>query len=413
MLETSESQKAPKQEDDLLRPEVVADPYGFFGALREREPVYWNETLGAWVLTRYDDVMGAFRDPRLSADRISPYYERKLKGPNGEVHRFTYETLSRWMVFVDPPEHTRLRKLVDHAFRPKAIERMRQNVQALVEELVDDLVGKEEFDFVHDFAYPLPVLVISEMLDVPREDREKIKHWSDDIMMLVFGALDVKDRHERARAAFQDMSDYLANIIRERREKPGHDLLSVLLAAEERGDALSEKEVIATCILLLFGGHETTTNLLANGLRALLLHDQWKLLKEQPDLLPQAIEEILRWDGPSKAMWRIAKEDVEYGGKLIKKDDKLLLLQASANRDPSQFERPDAFDITREKTQHCGFGYAVHYCIGAPIARLEGMLAFKLLMERLPNLELASDHWEWQPTVLNRSLKTLPVRVSR
>jgi len=411
MLESSESPKAPKQEDDVLAPAVVADPYSFFNALRDREPVYWNESLGAWVLTSYDDVMNAFRDPRLSADRITPYYERKLKGPNGEVHRFTYETLSRWMVFVDPPEHTRLRKLVDHVFRPKAIERMRENVQALVEELVAELKTKKEFDFVHDFAYPLPVLVISEMLNVPREDRERIKHWSDDIMTLVFGALDVKDRHERARVAFMDMSNYLAAIIKERRNNLGHDLLSLLLAAEERGDALSEKEVIATCILLLFGGHETTTNLLANGLRALLINNQWELLKQKPELMGQAIEEILRWDGPSKAMWRIAKEDVEIGGKAVKAGDKLLLVQVGANRDPSQFERPDEFDITREKTQHCGFGYAVHYCIGAPIARLEGMLTFKLLMEELPNLELATDSWEWQPTVLNRSLKALPVRV--
>jgi cytochrome P450 len=409
--EEGSANRGPKPEDDVLAPDVVRDPYGYFNALREREPVYWNDSLGAWVLTAYDDVMGAFRDPRLSADRITPYYERKLTGPNGEVHRFTYETLSRWMVFVDPPEHTRLRKLVDHAFRPKAIERMRQNVGTLVEELVDGLKQKREFDFVEDFAYPLPVLVISEMLGIPREDRDQIKHWSDAIMMLVFGALDVKDRHERARLAFTDMSAYLADILRERRKHPGVDLLSVLLAAEERGDALSEKEVIATCILLLFGGHETTTNLLANGLRALLLHDQWNLLGEQPELMPQAIEEILRWDGPSKAMWRIAKEDVSYGDKLIPSGAKLLLVQVSANRDPRKFARADAFDITREKTQHCGFGYAVHYCIGAPIARLEGSLSFKLLYAALPGLQLASDAWEWQPTVLNRSLKTLPVRV--
>jgi cytochrome P450 len=411
MSEQGSSPRGPKPEDDVLAPHVVRDPYAYFNALREREPVYWNDSLGAWVLTAYQDVMAAFRDPRLSADRITPYYERKLTGPTGEVHRFTYETLSRWMVFVDPPEHTRLRKLVDHAFRPKAIERMRQNVGSLVEELVRELKQKREFDFVEDFAYPLPVLVISEMLDIPREDRDKIKHWSEAIMTLVFGALDVKDRHERARIAFVDMSAYLAEIIRERRKKPGVDLLSLLLAAEERGDALSEKEVVATCILLLFGGHETTTNLLANGLRALLLHDQWALLGGRPELMPQAIEEILRWDGPSKAMWRIAKEDVVYGAKTIAKGDKLLLIQVSANRDPSEFERPDEFDITREKTQHCGFGYALHYCIGAPIARLEGSLAFKLLFAELPSLELASDHWEWQPTVLNRSLKKLPVRV--
>lgn len=400
--------------DDVLAPEVIRDPYSYFNALREEEPVYWNEQLGAWVLTQYDQVMAAFRDPRLSADRITPYYERKLDGPDGASHKVTYDTMSRWMVFVDPPDHTRLRKLVDKAFRPKAIERMRPNIQALVDELIADLGGAKEFDFVHDFAYPLPVLVISEMFGVPREDRDRIKGWSDDIMTLVFGALDVKDRHERASRAFAEFSAYLGNIVRQRREKPGNDLITVLVEAEERGDALSEQEIIATCILLLFGGHETTTNLLANGLKNLLTHpEQMKLLREKPELLPSAIEEILRFDGPSKAMWRIAKEDVEIGGKLISKDDKLLLVQVGANRDPEKFERPDEFDITRGRTQHCGFGYAVHYCIGAPIARAEGMQALQAILDRWPSIELAQDESElqWYPTVLNRALKQLRIRV--
>lgn len=397
--------------DNLLSPEVVLDPYTYFGALRESEPVYWNEQLGGWILTRYDDVMAAFRDDRLSADRISPYYQRELQKPGGEKHRLTYDVLSRWMVFVDPPDHTRLRKLVDWAFRPRVVENLRPGIQSVIDELIAGLKGKRSFDFVEEFAYPLPVIIISDMFGVPASERDRIRAWSDDIMALVFGAFDQGDRHERARNAFSEFSDYLAELIEQRRTHPGgEDLISMLVEAGDRDDALTDREIIATAILALFGGHETTTNLLANGLKNLLVHpEQLARLRGNWDLLPTCIEEILRFDGPSKAMWRVALEPVEYGGRRIGKGDRLFLAQTAANRDPRVFDRPDEFDITRPKSRHCGFGYAAHYCIGAPIARMEGAMALRSFLEAFPQPELRQDAFDYQPTVLNRALKSLHI----
>lgn len=408
-LETRPS-AAPRLHENLLSPEIVADPYTFYSALRDRDPVHWNSLLGAWVVTRYEDVRNCFRDPRLSSDRITPYYRSKLQGPDAERHRVNYEMMSRWMVFVDPPDHTRLRRLIDRAFRPRAVERMAPHITQLVHERLDEAAPRGEMDFIQDFAYPLPVLVICELFGVPAKDRERIKAWSEDILTLVFGALGVDDRHDRSRQAFEEMSEYLRGIIAERRKQPGQDLISQLLAKEASGDELSEKDIIATCVLALFGGHETTTNLLANGLKCLLENPgQWVKLKDNPQLLPRAVEELLRFDGPSKAMWRVASESFVLGKHRIDVGDRLLLVQAGANRDPEAFEDPDRLDIEREGNLHMGFGYAAHYCIGAPFARLEGRIAFQALIDRMPDIKLATDQFEWHATLLNRALKSLPV----
>ena len=401
----------PRLHDNLLAPEIVADPYAYYGALRERDPVHYNSLLGAWVVTGYEDVRACFRDPRLSSDRITPYYKSKLSGPDADKHRTNYEMMSRWMVFVDAPDHTRLRKLIDRAFRPKAVARMNEHIEQLVKELLDGLSARGEMDFVHDFAFPLPVLVICELFGVPPEDRDQVKAWSEDILTLVFGALDVPDRHDRTRKAFEAMSDYLRALIAERRKAPGTDLLSTLLQKEADGEELSEQEIIATCVLALFGGHETTTNLLANGLKALLENpEQWEKLKADPALLPSAVEELLRFDGPSKAMWRVVTEPMQLGKRKLHTGDRVLLVQSSANRDPERFENPDALDIERKDNLHMGFGYGAHYCIGAPFARLEGIIALRELIKRMPDIQLATDQFEWQPTLLNRALKSLPVR---
>lgn len=395
--------------DDLMAPDTVADPYAYFNRLRAVDPVHHNTQIGAFIVTRYDDVQAAFRDERLSADRITPYYQPKLSGPNREMLLPAYENLSKWMVFLDPPDHSRLRSLVVKAFTPRVIEALRQSIRDTVRELLDE-AGQHEMDFIHAFAYPLPVIVVSDMFGMPREDRDKIKHWSDEIMLVVMGALDVQDRHERARRAFVDFEEYLRGRIAERRRTPREDLLSLLLAAEERGDALSEQEILSTCLMLLFAGHETTTNLLANALLGLLQHPaQLELLRREPNVLTPAIEEFLRYDGPAKAMWRIAKEDVELGGKMIPKGGRVLLVIAAAHRDPERFDAPDTFDLRREKNPHLGFGFGAHYCLGAPLARLETELAFTEILARYPRISLAESALEWHPTVLTRSLKTLRI----
>ena len=397
---------------ELLADHAVADPYSHFAGLREAAPLHRDERLGAWLVLRYDDVRAAFRDPRLSADRVSPYFERRRSHGVAERERATFDVLTRWIVFTDPPRHTRLRKLVDYAFRPRAVERMRGWVASLVDELVDELGDEREFDFVERFASPLPVRVICDLFGVFHESRGDLTRWSDDILTLVFGAMHSADRHERAERSLREFSEFLRGVIAERRVRPGEDLISDLVAAEERGDVLEEEEIVATCVLLLFAGHETTRNLLANGLKAILEHDAARAaLVSDSSAMPDAVEEILRFDGPTKAMWRQVVVPVEYGGQRIEPGERVLLVQASANRDPRRFEDAETFDIARRSNRHVGFGYSIHYCLGASIARLEGALGLGAFLERFPHASLATDTFEWDPLILSRSLKRLPVRL--
>ena len=396
----------------LLAEHAVADPYSHFAGLREAAPLHRDERLGAWLVLRYDDVRAAFRDSRLSADRVSPYFERRRRDGVAESERATFEVLTRWIVFTDPPRHTRLRKLVDYAFRPRAVERMRGWIASLVDELVDEVGDEREFDFMERFASPLPVRVICDLFGVPRESRSDLTRWSEDILTLVFGAMHSADRHERAERSLHEFSEFLRAVIAERRVRPGEDLISDLVAAEERGDVLEEEEIVATCVLLLFAGHETTRNLLANGLKAILEHGGARdALVSDPSAMPDAVEEILRFDGPIKAMWRQAVEPVEYGGQRIEPGERVLLVQASANRDPRRFEAPETFDIARPSNRHVGFGYSIHYCLGAAIARLEGALGLGAILKRFPRASLATDTFEWDALILSRSLKRLPIRL--
>lgn len=400
------------QVTELLAPHAVADPYSYFASLREAAPLYRDERLGAWLVLRYDDVRAAFRNPRLSADRVSPYFERRRADDAAQREWATFEVLTRWIVFTDPPRHTRLRKLVDYAFRPRAVERMRGWIASLVEELVEDLGAEREIDFIERFASPLPVRVICDLFGVPHENRSDLTRWSEDILALVFGAMHSADRHERAERSLRELSELLRAVIAARRKRPGEDLISDLVAAEERGDVLEEEEIVATCVLLLFAGHETTRNLLANGLKAILEHGSARAaLVSDPSRMTDAIEEILRFDGPTKAMWRQVVEPVEYGGQRIEPGERLLLVQASANRDPRRFEEPECFDVARRSNRHIGFGYSIHYCLGAAIARLEGALGLGAFLDRFPRASLATDTFEWDPLILSRSLKRLPVRL--
>ena len=400
------------QVTELLAEHAVADPYSHFADLREAAPLHRDERLGAWLVLRYDDVRAAFRDSRLSADRVSPYFERRRMQGVAESERATCEVLTRWIVFTDPPRHTRLRKLVDYAFRPRAVERMRGWIASLADELVQELGDEDEFDFMERFANPLPVRVIGDLFGVPHENRSDLTRWSEDILTLVFGAMHSADRHQRAERSLREFSEFLRGVIAERRVRPGEDLISDLVAAEERGDVLEEEEIVATCVLLLFAGHETTRNLLANGLKAILEHGGAReTLLADPSAMPGAVEEILRFDGPTKAMWRQVVEPVEYGGQWMESGERVLLVQASANRDPRRFEAPETFDISRRANRHVGFGYSIHYCLGAAIARLEGALGLGAFLDRFPGVSLATDRFEWDSLILSRSLKRLPIRL--
>jgi cytochrome P450 len=316
----------------------------------------------------------------------------------------------RWMVFRDPPDHTRLRSLVSKAFTPRVVEALHPRIQTLADELLDRVERAGAMDLILDFAFPLPVIVIAELLGVPPDDRRQFREWSTALA----AAIDVKqtpDAYEKGNRAALDLTAYLHQVVTERRRAPRDDLISRLIAVEESGGRLTEAELIATCTLLVLAGHETTVNLIGNGILALLqTRDQMDLLRSQPTLMPLAIEEFLRYDGPVQMTRRIAGEDVEMAGQRIKRGDDVRILVGAANRDPAAFPDPDRLNITREGKPHRTFGFGIHACLGALLARAEGEIAFATLLRRLPYLELGEGPPHWRENVGFRGLTTLPVR---
>jgi cytochrome P450 len=311
-------------------------------------------------------------------------------------------------VFRDPPDHTRMRRALRPAFTPPAIEALRPTVERVVDQLLDGL--PEELDFLAEFAVPLPAIVIAELLGVPREDHDRFRAWSQDLATLVF-ATGRPDRHRRGREALTALAGYLGEHLARRRARPAEDLLGTLAAMQTAGELTSE-EAIANAVLLLFAGHETTTGLLANGLAVLLTHhDELEGLRADRSLIPSAVEELLRFEGPSKLMPRWATEEVELRGRQIARGDLVFLVQSAANRDPEHFEQPHRLDLARDPNSHLGFGYGPHYCLGAPLARLETAIALSRLLERRARMELASDQPRWRPNLLGRTLETLEVRL--
>ncbi len=396
-------------DDEVLSPERIADPHSYFSVLREHDPVHWNEQYRAWFIHRYDDVLDALRDPRFSSERIGAAYDR-LTDEQKAQRQPTYDILMDWLVFRDPPDHTRLRRLVSRAFTPRAVEAWRDRVTGVVDELIDGLSEKEHFDLIEDFAYPIPAVVIAEMMGVPAEDRDRFKDWSDDVMILVFGARGVGDRRARAQQGLIELAAYLGDLVAHYRQHPADNIISNLVEASEGDDSLEDPEIVANCVLFLFGGHETTTNLIGNGIRVLLNHpDQLQKLRGDLSVIKPAVEEILRFDGPSKMEVRTLADKVDMGDKTLPAGDMVYLVQHAANRDPEAFDEPDQFDITRDPNNHIGFGFGLHFCLGASVARLEGTIALEALVRRLPNLELGPEPEVWVPTMLSRGLEHLPV----
>ncbi len=397
---------------DLLTPERVADPYPIFAELRRERPVFYNEHYRAWFIHRHEDLLAALKDPRFSSDRIRPVFEHKLTESQRTERAPTYRILGEWMVFRDPPDHTRLRKLVSRAFTPRAISQWQPRIVEVVDSLIAELAPRGHMDVITDFAYPLPAVVIAEMMGVPPSDRDLFKDWSDDLMVLVFGAHGVEGRRERAQSGLLDLSEYLGGLVRRFRAAPAENLIHTLIRAQEGDDTLTDDEIVGTCILLLFGGHETTTNLIGNGLHALLAHpDQLERLRAHDDAeyLRAAAEEILRFDGPSKMQVRMAATDIDVGDEVIRRHDMVYLVQAAANRDPEVFADPDRFDLQRNPTDHLGFGFGLHYCLGAAVARLEGSIALDALARRLPDLRAGPEPPEWHPTLISRGMASFCV----
>jgi len=387
------------------------NPYPTYRRLHEKDPFHLSRALNSWVLTRHADVSAVLRDPRFaSGGRKVPRFKKMMEQriAAGELTREEAEGQS--MLGLDAPDHTRLRSLVSKAFTPRAVEALRPRVEQLVDEMVERAAAKGTFDVIREIAYPLPVIIIAEMLGIPPEDRDQFKRWSDEMALSVGMANEREQR--RARDAQRAFRDYLIPILQERRREPREDLISALVAAEEAGDKLSLQEVNSTIGLILVAGNETTTNLIGNGLLALMQHrEQFERLRAQPETIATAVEELLRYDSPVQGTSRNVLEDTEFNGHAIKAGQQLLLMIGAANRDPEQYKDPDTLDIGRADNKHLSFGNGMHYCLGAPLARIEGPAAINALVQRFPKIRLATEKLDWGDNIVLRGLRSLPVRV--
>lgn len=395
-------------------PEFLRDPFPLLRRMRDSDPVHWSPRLKAWVLTRYDDVKAVCLDRGMSSDRLRPFFAT-LPGLEaariGEIIRY----LTHWMVFRDPPEHTRLRRLTSKVFNLQSMNAMRPTVEALVAWLFERIGARREIDFIADFAGPLPALVIMAMLGVPREELAKVKRMSDEMALFIGSSRMSPEKYDIAERATREMAGFFRELIQERRRARRADLLSQLVDLEEDGDRLTPDELVASCILLLFAGHETTTNHLANALLALLrFPDQQTALREDPALAPRAIEELLRYDGPSGAQVRIVKTGQEMRGKLLKPGERVFVMLNAANRDPEAYEQPDRLWLARGGPAHLAFGFGLHLCLGFPLARLEGQVALPAVLGRWKNIALAvpEARLEWLNSMVFRGMQALPLRVS-
>ncbi len=390
-----------------LRAELRHDPYPFYHWLREKDPVHRSYPAGGWVLSRYDDIFAVLSDRAFSADERNWQRYRRESARNARAgFPDPYETGIVSMLRTDPPDHTRLRTLVSKAFTPRAVEHMRPRLEAVVAELLDGIEARREFDLMGDFASPLPVSIIAEMLGVAVEDRDRFRHWSNEVIR-VLGDGTNEDRR-RGWKAMQEMRDWLALQIETRRQAPRDDLLSALVAAEEAGEHLSTTELFATCLLLLVAGNETTTNLIGNGIIALLRNpEQLDILRRQPERLPAAIEELLRYDSPVQLTSRMALENRSFQGRALRRGQQIVLLIGAGNRDPQRFENPDQLDVRREDVRPLSFGHGIHYCLGAQLARLETQIALEALLPRFPDLRFGNGDLLWSDNTVLRGPRRL------
>ena len=396
---------------DPWSPAFIEDPYPVFQAMREHHPVLFDERTGQWLITRHADVNRLLRDRRLGRSylHVATHEDMGRRAPPAWHEPFT--TLNgNGMLDREPPDHTRLRRLVLEAFTPRTVERMRDRVQAIVDGLLDGLDGAAEVDLIEAYIEPLPVTVIAELLGIPEADRHLLRPWSRDICLMY--ELDPPDASARkAIAASVAFSAYLRDLAAERRAAPRDDLISALVAAVLDGDRLTEDELIGTCVLLLNAGHEASVNGAANGWWSLFRHPaELARLRDEPDLAETAIDELLRFDTPLALFERYVLEDIEVAGAAIPRGAEVALQFASANRDPAAFAEPDRLDLARDPNPHVSFGAGIHFCLGAPLARMELRIAFASMLRRYPDLELV-DAPRWKPTYVLRGLQSLRVRL--
>ena len=392
----------------------LADPYPFYQRLRAESPVHWCAPLDCWLVTGYDDVLAGHNDPRLSSDKMRVKMKQLSPALRNKVERLG-QHLSMWVSHTDPPDHTRLRRLVHMAFTPAVVADIRPRIQRIVDGLVDRAETGKRIDVIADFAYPLPVTVVCEWLGIPARDRDQFTTWVEDIVAFIDGSeLELANVAEQSLRSLLELTDYFDEIVQERQRYPREDLISALVAIEEEGDRLSADELFAMCVQMLVGGHDTTTGLIGNGLLALLQHPaELEKLQADPSLIGTAVEEFLRFESPGPRDTRLVLEDLEIGGQPIREGQAVVLMLGAANRDPAQFPDPDRLDICRRPNKHVAFGWGIHFCLGAPLARLMGEIALNTILRRLPKIRFADKEFShnppWREAVGLRMLKSLPV----
>ncbi len=394
-------------------PATLANPYPVLSRMRDEDPCHWSPRLRSWVLTRYSDIKAMCLDKDgVSSDRLRPFFASL---PSAEASRIAEITryLSLWMVFKDPPEHTRLRRLTAKVFSTRAMQAMRPKVEQIAERLLDDIGEREQFDLLADYASPLPCLVIMAMLGVPAEDMAEVKRLSDEIALFIGSSRTSAEKYDTAEAATREMALFFQGLIADRRRTPRDDALSELALLRDGDDAFTEDELVATCILMLFAGHETTTNHIANGMLALMrFPDQMQRLRADAGLASAAVEELLRYDGPSGAQVRIIKHAQQLHGKTLEPGQRVFMMLNAANRDPLAYADPDRLDLGRDGVPHLAFGFGGHICLGFPLARTEGAVALPALLGRYSQLEPMAEP-EWINSLVFRGMKALPVAVRR
>ena len=389
----------------LLDPEVLANPYPLYHRLRAEDPVHWDPFLHAWVVTRYEDVVTVL--VRFSADRTPTPEQLTMMGM--EALSPIARLMVQQMLFLDPPAHTRVRSLAARAFTPRRVEVLRGHIAEIVENLLDAVQDQRRMDVIADLAYPLPAIVTAEMLGLPTSDWPQLTAWSRDFAEILGNFQHNPDRVARVLTTVDEMTAYFREAVRRAEHRP-HGLLHALLTAEIDGDRFTEDEVIANTIITMIGGQETTTNLIGNGVLSLLRNpDQWERLKAETSLVGSAVEELLRYEAPSQHTARMAPDDVELGGRLIRKRQAVIAVMGAGNRDPERFPEPDRLDIGRQDNRHLAFGWAGHFCFGAPLARIEGQLAFAAMARRMPEMHLVPEPLTWRANLGLRGLTKLAV----
>ncbi|GAC1666873.1 MAG: cytochrome P450 [Steroidobacteraceae bacterium] len=408
----------PDHMTDLLSAAAVKDPYKYFGKYRDISPVVWNPQWKGWIFTGNEAVREGLAGDTMTSDRIARFEDQLTSRAGGDENAdIIFRTMSQWIVYATPPRHTHLRRLLSKPFSPRAVREQKAHVATVIAKLLDELEHKaknnpDPVDLLHEYAAQVPARVIGRLMGVPDQDVPKLGHWSEELTLLILGALGAEDRHARAKSAFVELENYVREMVAVRRKNPGADIVSEWTQARDSEVGLTEEELIASCILVIFGGHETTMNLIANALLTVDQHPAARKALIEGSVDPSmAVEEFLRFCGPARSILRDVARDHEVAGQTLRTGERALFVLAAANYDPLAFADPDTLKLDRSPNRHVAFGTGIHQCLGAPLARLEAQVAIPEFVRRFPDYRVTIGDAEWQPLLMTRGLKALPATV--